>query len=170
MDVFSAIQGRRSIRQFSARPVEDDKLNKVLEAIRLAPSANNSQAWKFIVVKDETTRNKLAEAAGGQIFVKQASFVVVACGTNPDSVMMCGQNRYTVDLSIAMSFMILEAHELGLGTCWLGHFDEGKVKEILGIPDSVRVVTMIPLGYPSETPNQRPRKKLNEVVCFERYE
>jgi nitroreductase len=170
MDVLSAIQGRRSIRQFSSRPVEDEKLLKVLEAARLSPSASNMQNWKFIVVKNSEIRAKLTEAAFGQSFIGDAPVILVSCGTEPEGVMKCGQYRYTVDLSIATAYMILEAHEQGLGTCWLGRFDENKVKEILMIPEGVRVVAITPLGYPAENPAQRPRKKLEEIVCYERYE
>jgi len=170
MDVLTAIQGRRSIRKYSSKPVEEEKLLKVLEAARLSPSAKNLQEWKFIVVKDAETRAKLTEATLGQDFVGQAPIILVACGTDPERIMKCGQYHYTVDLSIATAYMILEAHELGLGTCWLGRFDENKVKEILGIPEKVRVVAMTPLGYPAETPAQRPRKKLDEIVSFEKYE
>ena len=170
MDVLSAIQGRRSIRQYSSQPIEDIKLNKVLEAARLSPSANNRQSCKFVIVKDNETRANLAEAAGGQLFVGQAPVILVACGTDPDSIMMCGQHRYTVDLSIATEYMILEAYEQGLGTCWLGSFDEKRVKEILGIPEGIRVVAMSPLGYPTDSPAERPRKNLDEIVCYERYE
>ena len=169
MDVLSAIQGRRSIRQYSARLVEDEKLGKVLEAARLAPSASNRQSWKFVVVRDDATRAKLAEAAGRQAFVGQAPVIIVACGTDPEGVMMCGQHRYTIDLSIATAYMVLEAHEQGLGTCWLGSFDEKKIKEILNIPEGVRVVAVTPLGYPAEEPAPRPRKKMDEIVCHERY-
>lgn len=167
MNVFEAIQGRRSIRQYSTRPIEDGKLEKILEAARLSPSASNRQSWKFIVVKDAELREKLTEAAGGQIFVGRAPVILVACGTDTAGVMMCGQHRYTVDLSIATAYMILEAHEQGLGTCWLGRFDEAKVKEILRIPENVRVVAMTPLGYPEEAPSERPRKSLDEIVCYD---
>src|SRR5450756_2459322 len=92
MDVLSAIQGRRSVRQYSSQPIEDIKLNKVLEAARLSPSASNRQSWKFVIVKDNETRANLAEAAGGQLFVGQAPVILVACGTDPDSIMMCGQH------------------------------------------------------------------------------
>jgi nitroreductase len=169
MDVMTAIQGRRSIRNYSSRDIEDNKLKKVLEAAKLSPSANNNQGWKFIVVKDKNTREKLTTAAGGQKFVGQAPVVIVACGTDPERIMKCGQYRYTVDLSIAVSYMMLEAYEQGLGTCWIGHFDENEVKKILGIPDKVRVVAITPLGYPAETPAPRPRKQLSEIVCYEKY-
>lgn len=169
MDVLKAIEGRRSIRKYSARPVEEEKLNKVLEAARLAPSARNRQEWKFIVVKDDQKRAGLAEAAMGQTLLEEAPVAIVCCGTDPESVMVCGQRRHTVDLSIAASFMILEAHEQGLGTCWLGRFDESKVKKLLGIPDEIRVVTMTPLGYPDESPAKRHRKELSEIVCYDGY-
>ncbi|MGI6485929.1 MAG: nitroreductase family protein [Tepidanaerobacteraceae bacterium] len=170
MDILSAIKGRRSIRKYSNRQVEDVKLFKVLEAARLSPSAQNLQNWKFIVVKNPETRKKLAEATFNYSFVAEAPVVLVSCGIEPEGVMKCGQYRYTIDLSIATAYMILEAYEQGLGTCWLGNFDENKVKEILMIPDKVRVVTMTPLGYPAEDPPQKPRKKLEEIVCYERYE
>ena len=84
--------------------------------------------------------------------------------------MMCGQYSYSVDLSIATAYMILAAYEQGLGTCWLGAFDENKAKEILGIPKEVRVVALTPLGYPAESPAARPRKSLGEIVCYDRFE
>lgn len=168
MDVLTAIKGRRSIRKYSDRPVEEDVLGKVLEAGRLSPSANNKQSWKFIVVREKNKIARLAEATE-QPFVGKAPVILVSCGTEPVSVMMCGQNRYTVDLSIATAYMILEAYEQGLGTCWLGRFDEKKVKEILEIPNEVRVVAVTPLGYPAETPQPRPRKDFESVVCYEKY-
>ena len=170
MDVFSAIQGRRSIRHYTSQAVEDAKLNRILKAARLSPSANNKQPWKFIVVKNSETRARLAEAAGGQMFIAQAPVTIIACGTEPESIMTCGQPRHTVDLSIATAYLILEAYELGLGTCWLGHFDEKKVKEIVGVPESVRVVAMTPLGYPAANPAAKSRKSLEEIVYYEKYD
>lgn len=170
MDILKAIQSRRSIRAYSSTPVEQDKLEHILEAARLSPSAANRQDWKFIVVRDAGLRAKLTEASLGQPFVGEAPIILVACGTNPDSVMSCGQHRYTVDLSIAVAYMILEASSLGLGTCWLGRFDEKLVKEALQIPDEVRVVAMTPLGYPNESPAPRPRKALDAIVCYDRYQ
>ena len=170
MDVLSAIQGRRSIRKYKDKPVEEEKLQKILEAARLSPSARNQQNWKFIVVRNPETREKLTNEAIGQPFVGEAPIILVCCGTDPESIMKCGQPRYTVDLSIATAYMILEAYELGLGTCWLGSFDENKVKEILDIPEKVRVVSITPLGYPAESPVQKPRKELDEIVSYDRYE
>ncbi|NCA98354.1 MAG: nitroreductase [Clostridia bacterium] len=169
MDVLQALATRRSVRHYTEQPVEEEKLELVLEAARLSPSASNQQNWKFIVVRDSLTRQKLVEACPGQTFVGEAPVILVCCGTDPNAVMLCGQHRYTVDLSIATAYMILQAHELGLGTCWLGRFDEAQVKSILGIPESVRVVTVTPLGYPAEQPATKPRKKIEEIVCYDRY-
>jgi nitroreductase len=170
MDVFTAISQRRSVRAYKDADVEEDKLKKILEAARLSPSASNRQEWKFIVVKNKETKKKLAYAALGQSFIGEAPVVMVACGTDTKSIMLCGQPAYTVDVSIACAFMILQAHELGLGTCWIGAFQEDEVKKILKIPEDVRVVAMTPLGYPNQPSSQRFRKSLNQIVCFEKYE
>jgi len=170
MDVFTAIRQRSSVRAYKATDVEEDKLKKILEAARLSPSASNRQEWKFIVVKNKETKKKLAKAAFGQSFIGEAPIVIVACGTESKSMMACGQPAYTVDVSIACAFMILEAYELGLGTCWIGAFNEGEVKKILKVPESIRVVAMTPLGYPNQPPSQRVRKGLNQIICFEKYE
>jgi nitroreductase len=170
MDVSTAISQRSSVRAYKATDVEEDKLKKVLEAARLSPSANNRQDWKFIVVKSKETKRKLAKAAFGQSFIGEAPVVIVACGTDSKAVMGCGQPTHTVDVSIACAFMILQAQELGLGTCWIGAFDADETKKILNIPGHVRVVAVIPLGYPSQPPSQKFRKSLDQVVCFEEYE
>ncbi len=169
MDISQVIKQRRSIRSYREIELEDSKLNRVLEAARLAPSANNRQEWKFIAVKDKLLREKLAEAASRQYFIAQAPVVIAACATESQSVMRCGQPRYTVDISIAVSFMLLQAAELGLGTCWIGAFDEARVKEILKVPDGIRVVAITPLGYPAEEPGPRPRKDFDQIVCFDVY-
>ncbi len=170
MDVFEAINERKSIRRYKETEIEDEKLEKILESARIAPSAANRQEWKFLVVKNQETRNKLIDAANGQKFVGQAPITIVACSTESKRLMPCGQYAYTVDLSIAVSFMILEATELGLGTCWLGAYDEDKVKDILSIPKDIRVPAMFTLGYADETPDPRPRRDLEQVVCYEKFE
>ncbi|KAF5059252.1 FMN reductase [anaerobic digester metagenome] len=170
MDVFEAVKERRSIRKYRDAEVEEEKLQKILESARLAPSAANRQQWKFLVVKSQKTREKLVEPAHGQQMVAQAPVLVVACSTESEHVMPCGQPAYTVDLSIAVSFMILEAQELGLGTCWLGAFSEDAFKEILEIPDDIRIVAAFTLGYADEDPDPRPRKPLDEVISYEKYE
>ena len=169
MDVMEAIQARRSIRNYADKPVEEEKLRAVLEAGRLAPSAGNMQEWKFVVVRDAETRQKLMAAAKGQSFVGQAPVVVAACGLVTDYVMTCGQLTYPIDVAIAVDHMTLKAVAEGLGTCWIGAFFEDQVKEILEVPDDVRVAIMFTLGYPDSIPDPTPRKPFEDVVAFERY-
>lgn len=169
MDVATAISQRRSIRSYREMDVEEDKLKKVLEAARYSPSASNRQEWKFIVIRDKETKRRLAKAAFNQSFIAEAPVVLVACGTETNTIMLCGQPAYAIDVSIACAFMILQAYELGLGTCWIGAFMEDEVKRILDIPDPIRVVAMTPLGYPKESPSPRFRKSLDQIVCFEKF-
>jgi nitroreductase len=170
MDVFTAIRQRSSVRAYKTTDVEEDKLKKILEAARLSPSASNRQEWKFIVVKNKETKKKLAKAAFEQSFIAEAPIVIIACGTESKSIMGCGQPAYTVDVSIACAFMILQACELGLGTCWIGAFKEDQTKKILDIPEHVRVVAITPLGYPNEPPSEKNRKNLNQIICYEKYQ
>jgi nitroreductase len=170
MDVFTAISQRRSVRAYKDTDIGEDELKRILEAARLSPSSSNRQEWKFIVVKNKATRKKLANAAFGQSFIGEAPVVIVGCGTESKSIMACGQPTHTVDVSIACAFMILQAYEMGLGTCWIGAFKEEEVKKILKIPEHVRVVAMTPLGYPNQPPSEKSRKNLDQIVCFEKYE
>jgi nitroreductase len=170
MDVFDAIRQRRSIRKYKNTVIEEEKLAMVLEAARLAPSAANRQEWKFIVVRDPAKRAELTGMTYGQRWVGEAPVIIVACATEGKSIMTCGQATHTVDVSIACTMMLLEAWEQGLGTCWLGTFNETEVKKCLGIPDNMRVVNVMPLGYPDEAPLSRPRKPFEQVVSFDCYE
>ena len=170
MEVMEAIKKRRSIRAYEEREIPEEKLRSVLEAARLAPSANNRQNWKFIVVKDKGTREKLAEAAHSQGFVGEAPVVIIACGTDPTYRMSGGQLSCPVDLAIAIDHMTLKAVEEDLGTCWIGAFDAEAVKKILGIPENVAVVALLPLGYPKFQPAPTSRKDFEEVVIFNRWQ
>jgi nitroreductase len=170
MDVKEAIRSRRSIRAYLDKAVEPDKLEAVLEAARLAPSASNQQLWKFIVVQSKELREKLGEACNRQAFVGEAPAIIVACSAHPERRMSCGQLPGPVDLSIAVDHMTLRAVELGLGTCWIGAFQEPEVKKILGIPENIRVITVLPLGYPKTLPKPTSRKKLKEIVAWEKWE
>ncbi len=168
MELMQVIRARRSIRSYLDRPVEEEKLLAVLEAGRLAPSARNMQDWRFIVVSDPATRQRLAEAAKGQQFVAQAPLVIAACGTS-DLVMTCGQPAYAIDVAIALDHMTLAAASLGLGSCWIGAFYEDRVKQILAVPPEVRVVALLPLGYPADMPAPRPRKSLEDIAAREHW-
>ena len=167
MDVLEAIKARRSVRSYDERDVEEDKLRQVLEAGRLAPSASNRQEWRFVAVRDSELRKKLVAAAHGQVFVGEAPVVIAACAVRSDHLMPCGHPSHLVDVAIAIDHMTLAARELGLGTCWIGAFDPDQVRGILGIPDDVEVIELLPLGYPTEWPQARPRKSFDEAVCFD---
>ena len=170
MDVFTAISQRWSVRSYKATDVEEEKLKRILEAVRLSPSSSNRQEWKFIIVKNREMRKRLADAAFGQSFIGEAPVVIVACETESKAMLGCGQPAHTVDVSIACAYMILQAYELGLGTCWIGAFEEDEAKKILNVPEHVRVVAMTPLGYPNQPPSQKLRKSLDQIVCFEKFE
>lgn len=165
MDVMEAIRKRRSIRSYQDKPVEQEKLNRILEAGRLAPSARNLQEWRYVVVTDRTTRQKLMKAARGQSFVGQAPVVIAACAETDNYTMTCGQLSYPIDVAISIDHMTLKAVEEGLGTCWVGAFYEDEAKKILGIPEEIRVVDLLILGYPAVTVSgPKPRKELSEIV------
>jgi nitroreductase len=170
MDVSQAIKERYSVRKYRDEEVTDAVLNKILEAARLAPSAANRQRWKFVVVRDPERRKALARAAAGQRFVGEAPVVIAAVSLDPEYVMRCGVPEYAVDLAIAVDHMTLQAVELGLGTCWIGAFSQEEVKRILKIPENCKVVALLPIGYPADTPGPKSRKSLDEVVCYETFQ
>ena len=170
MDVMEAIKKRYSVRSYQDRAVETEKLDSILEAARLAPSASNRQEWRFVVVQDKGIRQRLMQAAKDQAFVGQAPVVIAACAKTDSHIMTCGQQCYPIDVAIAVEHMALKATEEGLGTCWVGAFYEDKVKEILGIPQDIRVVALLVLGYPVKLrPNPKDRLRLKEIVMYERW-
>jgi len=169
VELIEVIKQRRSIRAFSEEAIEREKLLEVLDAGRMAPSARNEQEWKFVVVRKTEKRLKVSHACLEQDFVKEAPVIIVACGTKPDYIMTCGQRAYSIDLSIALTHMMLRATDLGLGSCWLGAFNERKIKQILDIPEPVRIVALMALGYPRFQPQPKTRKSLDEIVCYDRF-
>ncbi len=167
MEVMEAIKKRKSIRSYQAREVEQEKLDLLLEAARLAPSANNKQEWRFIVVKDKETRQRLMAAAKGQSFVGEAPCVIACCAQTDNHKMTCGQLCYPIDVAIAIEHMALKAVEEGLGTCWIGAFYEDEVKKILNIPEEIKVVELLTLGYPAEEGGiEKNRLALDEIVMY----
>ena len=170
MTVEDAIKTRYSVRSYSDRAIEAEKIHQVLEAARLAPSAGNRQEWRFVVVTDKNKRVQLAEAAAGQMFVSRAPCVIVCCAETDFHEMKCGQLTYPIDLAIAIDHMTLRAVELGLGTCWIGAFYEAEVKRVLNIPEAIKVVELLPIGYPAD--KGQPRKKrhdLNKIASYENW-
>lgn len=162
--VFEAITQRKSIRRYEKTPIEKDKLNTLLEAARLAPTACNMQDFRFIMVDDPEIKNKVADAMG-QPFGHDAAAILVGCGLKESQEMPCGQKRNAVDLSIATSFVILEAYELGLGACWIGNFQTAPVIEALNISEDMIPITMVTLGYPAG----KPRKPIDRVVSYNQF-
>lgn len=169
MDVMDAIRQRFSVRKFKSYELEDSKLDRVMEAARLAPSARNLQEWRFVVVRDEQMRQALSEAANGQQFVAQAPAVIVGCAVTTEHVMSCGLHCYPIDVSIAMAYITLQAVEEGLGTCWIGAFNQDKVRDLLGIPNDVIIVGLLPIGYPDGEAPPKKRLPLSEIVFEERW-
>ncbi|MEM2110334.1 MAG: nitroreductase family protein [Candidatus Bathyarchaeia archaeon] len=168
MDTFEAIQTRRSIRKYENKPVEKEKLLKVLEAARLAPSAANYQPWSFVVVTDPKVKESLRAAYNRDWFIS-APIIIVACAF-PDMawVRRDGEEFWKVDIAIAMQTLVLAAWNEGLGTCLIGDIsNEDEVKKALKIPSKARVIMMTPLGYPAEKKGPvTNRKSLEEIVHY----
>ena len=170
MDVFEAIEKRKSVRSYLNKRIENEKLLKILEAARLAPSAGNRQEWRIIVVSDQGVRRDLAERSTRHSFVGEAPIILVCCAEGTDHVMPCGLHSYPIDVAIAIDHMTLAAVEEGLGTCWIGGFDESVVKDILGIPESIRVIELLPLGYPTDdSPMDKNRLTIDQIVRYENW-
>jgi len=181
MEIFETIFSRRSIRKFLEKPVEEEKIRKILEAATFAPSAGNTQEWRFIKIKNshssskgarvlrrQSLKSQIAEAALGQMFIAQAPVVIVVCADLLEIEMAYGdkgKELYSLlDCGMAAQNLMLAATAEGLGTCPVGAFDEEEIKEILDLPENLRPVLIIPVGYPAEKPEKTPRKSLEKVV------
>jgi nitroreductase len=169
MDVIEAIKERYSVRSYADRDVSMDDIMELIEAARLAPSASNRQEWRFIVVRNAVARKQLADAARNQKFVREAPIVLVCCAETDGHIMSCGQACYPIDVAIAIDHITLRATELGLGSCWVGAFDAERVKEILDIPERIKVVELLPIGYPADKPREKRRLPLEMIVKLDRW-
>lgn len=170
------IKTRRSIRNYKDKPVEDDKIIQILESARLAPSGDNTQPWHFIIIKSEHNRQKLAEVSHHQNWMLSAPVFIVCVADIrsrvKDNVIISINEaspqeevkQIIRDTSIAIEHMVLEAENLGLGTCWVAWFTQEEIRPILNIPPDKYVVSIITLGYANEIPKARPRKKLEEII------
>ena len=175
MDFYEVIRTRRSVRSYRPDPIPEDVLERVLKAVRVAPSGSNRQPWKYILVDSPELKRALVPACGGQSFIAEAPIIVVACGRNIhyNRGGYMGDLSVLVDVAIGVDHLTLAARAEGLGTCWIGSFDNGKVKEILSIPEDVNVVALTPLGYPASGEAfgpPGPRKPREEIFCWNRYE
>ena len=173
MDVFTAIKNRRSIRAYHSKPVPEEVLMRILEAGRLAPSEGNIQPWHFVVVRDAKKREELSKGRLFAGFLRESPVVIVGCGDQQAS-----PRWHVVDVAIAMQNMVLTAKSEGLGTCWIGDFNEEKVKMLLKIPDKMKIIALLSLGFPRKKADLigklakliRRKKSLKEIVSFEEYE
>ena len=172
MEYYDVIRKRKSVRKYKNDPIPDDVLNRILDAGRIAPSAKNIQPWHFIVIREPDMKKKVAEACRNQHFIAEAD--VIICGCALEKIAWGRMGNYMAawphDLSIALEHIILAATNEGLGTCWIGAFDEGMVKDVLGIPNGVRVVALTPVGVPAEEAKNRGRLSLENIVSYERFE
>jgi nitroreductase len=168
LEIFEAIKRRRSIRKYEQKVVEKEKLSKVLEAARLAPSAMNRQPYAFVVTSDSETIEKISSACNQEW---DAPTIIVVCAFPEEAwVRDDGEEYWKADAAIAMSNMSLQACAEGLGTCWIAAFKEQKIKDILGMGHEARVVAMTPLGYPAEKKDPvTNRKTIDELVHYERW-
>ncbi len=180
--MIEAVRTRRSVRKFTGRNVEDEVVLQLLESARVAPSGHNTQPWRFIVVRSPEAKRALAKAAHGQSWMEAAPVFIVCvadvrCRIQDEPGLEVNETspqfalkQVIRDTAIAVEHAVLEAESLGLGTCWVAWYEQKDVRPILGIPPDRFVVAILPLGYPAETPGERPRKKLDEIVMFEKWE
>jgi nitroreductase len=169
MSLLPEIESRASVREYTDQPVPEEQLAGILEAGRLAPSAKNRQSWRFIVIEDQELRAKVADAAFGQEYVAQAPVIIALCTTNIEYRMPNGQLSYPIDLSIAASFMTLQAEHEGLGSCMVTTFREEEVKSLLTVPYSMRVVMLLTVGHPRGKPRRGHRLPIDRIVSHEHW-
>jgi nitroreductase len=163
------VRKRYSVRAYKPDPVEEEKLEQVLEAMRLAPTAVNRQPFQFVVINTKGREAELRRIYHRGWFV-QAPLIICACGVPAQNwVRSDGKNYNDVDVAIAMDHLVLAATDLGLGTCWIAAFDPAAAREVLGLPDGVEPVAFTPLGYAADQPRTKERKALKELVRYERW-
>lgn len=162
MELLKALQTRRSIRAYTDEVVEKEILEGVLEAARIAPSAANKQRWKFVIIENDKVED-FVPLCRNQKFVGEASHLIVCCATDKES------KWADVDVAIAMDHMTLRAHDLGLGTCWIGAFYPEKVSKAIDLPEEAKVVAILTLGYPAEEGKMRDRKEMDEITSYNTY-
>ena len=173
MEVLEAIKGRRSVRAFKEQSVTDQTIEKLIEAATWAPSAGNVQPWEFVIVKNPETKRKLSEAAFNQSFLEQAPILIIVCANETKSAQRYGKRGATLyciqDTAAAIQNIHLTAFSMGLGTCWIGAFEETEVGDILRVPSGIRPFAIIPVGYPDENPAPRRRRAFGEIVHSEAF-
>lgn len=173
MDISECIKNRRSIRKYLNTEIPKDKIGMIIEAGLMAPSSGNIQNWNFTVIKDPEKREKLADACLQQHWMTQAPVHIIVCGVEDIAKQfygLRGEKLYTIqNCSACIQNMLLMAHSLGLGSCWIGAFDEGMIKNIAGIPDNARPQAIITIGIADEKPEPPKREALYNFYYLENY-
>lgn len=173
MDVFEAIKGRRSIRAFKRRDVSDENVEKLIDAAMWAPSAGNIQPCEFIIIRKPDVKRRLAEAAWEQSFIEEAAVAIVVCANENRSSQRYGdrgKSLYCIqDTAAAIQNIHLAAYSLGLGTCWIGAFKEHDVRQILNVPQGIRPVAIVPVGYAAKSASPRSKRPMDQIVHHETF-
>lgn len=170
MDFLEVVKTRRSIRRYKPDPVSDEIINRLIDAARHAPSADNIQPWEFIVVRDKQVKEKLSQAHAWSYFVKDAPVCIVALGDERRS-----PSYFAIDVTCAIQNLLLAAHSLGLGACWVAVYDphnlsyENHVRTVLNVPSHLRIIAMIPIGYPDERAGLRILREMDKILHFDAY-
>lgn len=182
MDIMREIESRRSVRKFQTRPVSEEAVRQIIEAGRLAPSGNNSQPWRFLIVRDEETKKRIVAADSNQQWMLDAPVFIVCMGdirsrmaenvlkSVDEDTGLPDMRRIVRDMGIAVGYMLLEIEHMGLSTCWTGAYDQKAMREAAGVPEYMYISGVLPIGYGAEAPKARPRKDYDYIVRFERWE
>jgi len=173
MDFFDVVKNRHSIRAFKKKDVEEEKIMRILETANIAPSAGDLQAYEIILIRDEKKKSMLAKAAWNQDFIADAPVIMVVCANQKRSSARYGKRGIELycinDASIAASYILLASTALGLGSVWIGAFDDSEVSKIIKVPDYIKPIAIIPIGYPDEEPYITPRRDLDDIVHKEKF-
>jgi len=170
LDLIEIIRTRRSIRRFKSTTIPDHLINSLIDSARHAPSAGNIQPWEFIIVKDKHIKEQLAKTHAWSHFINDAPVCIVVLGNEKES-----PSYFTLDATCATENLLLASHALGLGTCWVAVYDpynpsfEKHVRKVLNIPPHLRIIAMVPIGYPDEKVSPRSLRELNRILHFDKY-
>ena len=162
MSVIDLLLSRRSIRKYKKDQVSQDNVQRILEAGRYAPSASNGQPWHFVLLTDLKIKEQLSHREWSG-FVRESAFTIVGCAYQGNEY---SRKWSVIDTTIALENMVVAAWGLGIGSCWVGDFDEAYVRRLLGVPNDWKIIALISFGYPDEAPHASPRKPLSEIVSY----
>ena len=173
MEIPEAILKRKSVRAYAPKGLTDEELETLIKAATSAPSAGNMQPWGFVAVRDRGVKEALVEASHGQSFIASAPVVIVVCTDSAKTTPRYGERGEKLyclqDTAAAVENIMITAAHNGLGTCWIGAFDEGMAAEAIGLPEGIRPVAMVPVGYPAQDPTPRPRRPVAEVLHMDHW-